>query len=69
MEVYHRTLYEQPPALGGSPAAVAVDRVIRRALAKRPEDRFPSASEMGDALRAVRQVGDTGEARAHAITG
>ena len=23
MEVYHRTLYEQPPALGGSPAAVA----------------------------------------------
>jgi serine/threonine protein kinase/tetratricopeptide (TPR) repeat protein len=68
MEVYHRTLYEQPPALGGSPAAVAVDRVIRRALAKRPEDRFPSASEMGDALRAVRQVGDTGEARAHAIT-
>jgi serine/threonine-protein kinase len=68
MEVYHRTLYEQPPALGGSPAAVAADRVIRRALAKKPEDRFPTASDMAAALRGLRAFEDIGAARAHAIT-
>jgi len=68
MEVYHRTLYEQPPALGGSPAAIAADRVIRRALAKKPEDRFPTASDMAEALRGLRASEDTGAARAHAIT-
>jgi TolB-like protein len=46
-------LNEQPPALQGSDVVVAVDRVIRRALAKRPIDRFRSASEMATALRDV----------------
>ena len=68
MEVYHRTLYEQPPALGGSPAAIAADRVIRRALAKRPEERYPRASDMAEALRGLRGIEDTGATRAHAIT-
>jgi serine/threonine protein kinase len=68
MEVYHRTLYEQPQTLGGSPAAVAADRVVRRALAKKPEDRFPAASDMAAALRGLREFEDTGAARAHAIT-
>jgi serine/threonine protein kinase/tetratricopeptide (TPR) repeat protein len=68
MEVYHKTLYEQPPALGGSPAATVVDRVIRRALAKRPEDRYEKASEMAAALRTVGEVEDTGETRAHTIS-
>jgi TolB-like protein/tetratricopeptide (TPR) repeat protein/predicted Ser/Thr protein kinase len=68
MEVYHRTLYEQPPALGGSPAAIAADRVIRRALAKRPEDRYAKASEMADALRGLREIEVSGVTRAHAIT-
>jgi serine/threonine protein kinase/tetratricopeptide (TPR) repeat protein len=68
VEVYHKTLYEQPPALSGSPAATVVDRIIRRALAKRPEDRFAGAAEMAEALRAVREVEDTGETRAHSIT-
>jgi serine/threonine protein kinase len=68
MEVCHCTLYEQPPALGGSPAAIAADRVIRRALAKRPEDRYATASEMVEALRSLGRIEDTGEARAHAIT-
>jgi len=31
-EILHATRYEQPPALTGSPAVAAVDRVIRRAL-------------------------------------
>lgn len=68
LEVYHRTLYEQPLALGGSPAAAATGRVIRRALAKRPEDRYASAAEMAEALRALRGIQDSGVTRAHAIT-
>ena len=39
IEILHATRYEHPPALTGSPAVAAVDRVIRRAMAKRPEDR------------------------------
>jgi len=68
MEVYHRTLYEQPPALGGSPAAIAADRVIRRALAKSPEDRYSSAAELAEAIRGLGEIEDTGATRAHAIT-
>jgi serine/threonine protein kinase/tetratricopeptide (TPR) repeat protein len=51
VDVLHATLHEQPPALSGSPAIAAIDRVIRRALAKRPADRFPSAKAMADELR------------------
>ena len=51
VEVLHATRYEQPPALTGSPAVAAVDRVIRRALAKRPDDRPASADAMAEELR------------------
>ncbi len=61
MEVCHCTLYEQPPAIGGSSAATAADRVIRRALAKRPEERYATASEMAEALRSMGQIEDAGE--------
>ena len=54
VEILHATLHEQPPALTGSPAVAAVDRVIRRALAKRPGDRPISAEVMADELRDVR---------------
>src|SRR5439155_9002878 len=39
VEVLHATLHEQPPALTGSPAVAAMDRVIRQALSKRPSER------------------------------
>jgi TolB-like protein len=52
-EVFHATCYEQPPALSGSPGVVAVDRVIRRALAKRAADRPASAEEMAEELRSL----------------
>lgn len=42
-----------PPPLSGGAAASAVDRVIRRALLKRPERRFGSAEEMARALSEV----------------
>src|SRR5262249_43333980 len=65
----HATLHEQPPALTGSPAVAAADRVIRRALAKRPADRPESAEAMADELRAA--AGATGHdtpVLAHALT-
>ncbi len=67
--VLHAVLHEQPPALTGSPAAAAVDRVIRRALAKRPEERPASAEEMADALRAAgRDAGDETPTAIRALT-
>jgi serine/threonine protein kinase len=53
VEILHATRFEQPPALSGSPAVAAVDRVIRRALAKRPQDRPDSAATMAEELRAI----------------
>jgi serine/threonine protein kinase/tetratricopeptide (TPR) repeat protein len=66
-EVFHSTRYEQPPALTGSPAVAAIDRVLRRALSKRPSDRPASAEAMAEELR--RTVGlATGSAPAVAQT-
>jgi non-specific serine/threonine protein kinase len=68
-EVLHATMSEQPPALSGSPSVAAVDRVIRRALAKRPGERPPSADVMADELRGVRSTDSDGtRALAQALT-
>ena len=58
VEILHATLYEQPPALTGTPAVTAVDRVIRRALAKRPDERPASADAMAKELRGIRGVNE-----------
>jgi serine/threonine protein kinase/tetratricopeptide (TPR) repeat protein len=50
---------EEPPALGGSPGAVALDRVIHRSLRKRPDDRYQTASMFAQALRAALTQMDT----------
>jgi len=69
VEVLHATRYEQPPALTGSPAVAAVDRVIRRAMAKRPTDRPVSADVMADELRAIRGIeSGSSPAMAQALT-
>src|SRR5690606_21246487 len=57
VEQLHATLHEQPPALTGSPGVAAIDRVIRRALAKDPLDRPQSAAMMAEELRAVESNG------------
>ena len=54
VEILHATVYEQPPALTGSPAVAAVDRVIRQALSKKPEERPESAEAMAGQLREIR---------------
>jgi serine/threonine protein kinase len=57
VEVLSTTIHEQPPALAGDTAAVAFDRVLRHALAKRPEDRPASATEMLAELEAIGGAG------------
>ena len=49
----HAVAHERPPALTGSAAIAAVDRVIHRAMAKRPANRYPSADAMSQELRDV----------------
>lgn len=69
VEILHATLHEQPPALTGSPAVIAIDRLIRRALAKRPADRPASAEAMAGELRAIQVAdGDETPAMARALT-
>ncbi len=69
VEILHATLYEQPPALTGTPAVAAADRVIRRALAKRPAERPASADAMAEEWRAVGGMsGNDTPAMARALT-
>ena len=49
----HAVAHDRPPALTGSAAIAAVDRVIHRAMAKRPDDRYQSADAMSQDLRDV----------------
>jgi eukaryotic-like serine/threonine-protein kinase len=62
VEVLSATLHEQPPALAGDAAVVALDRLIRRALAKRPAERPASATEMLAELAAI-PLGDSSAGR------
>ncbi|MGH9330003.1 MAG: FlgO family outer membrane protein, partial [Vicinamibacterales bacterium] len=61
VDVLHAVVHDQPPVLTGSPAVSAVDRVLHRALAKRPDDRFRDAAEMARAVRQAVAIAETGE--------
>jgi serine/threonine protein kinase/tetratricopeptide (TPR) repeat protein len=52
-QVLYAVLNERPPALSGSVAVARADSIIRRALEKKPADRFSSAGQMLDALADV----------------
>jgi len=52
-EALHAVAYDQPPVLTGSPSIAALDKIIHRALAKSPADRYASASAMLADLRAL----------------
>jgi eukaryotic-like serine/threonine-protein kinase len=58
IEQLHSVMHDHPPALVGSLAVVEIDRVIQRALAKAPADRYQSADEMARDLRACLSRGD-----------
>jgi TolB-like protein len=66
IDVLQATLHEQPPALAGSPAVVAFDRVIRRALAKSPAGRYPGAEAMSRDLAGI-VLGDLSASAAPAL--
>ena len=59
-QIMHKHVYEAPPSLRaqGVEMPVAVDRVIGKALAKAPEDRFSSAGELAAAFREAVSGGD-----------
>jgi serine/threonine-protein kinase len=51
--VLESVLHGDVPALAGSPAIVAADRVLHRALAKAAVDRYPTTAAMAEDLRMV----------------
>ena len=53
IEVAHAVIHNAPPVLTGSRAVIAIDRVINRALAKRPEDRYQAVEGLAEDLRRV----------------
>ena len=71
VQIIHAIANEQPPALAGTGAVAAVDRVIQRSLAKKAEDRWASADAMAQALREALVGGDSDVAtlpRARTVT-
>jgi TolB-like protein len=69
VETLHSIMREQPPALAGSLAIVDADRVIQRALMKNPAERYQTADEMAEDLRACLTRGDlSGSVVARATT-
>ena len=59
-EVVHSVVYDHPPALGGSAAVAAVDRIVHKSIAKQPQDRYKSATLMAEELRSSLTAADTG---------
>jgi serine/threonine protein kinase len=50
-QIFNAIMNEEPPQLGGSEAVASIERVIRRALANRPERRYQTAEAMTSELR------------------
>jgi len=53
VEISHAVLHGSPPALSGSPAIAAMGRIVHRALARQPQDRYPNAEAMAQELRST----------------
>jgi TolB-like protein len=69
MQLFHALVYENPPNLAGSAAISAVNRVIHRAMAKKPLDRYQSADAMAQDLREATLISDaSAPVTAHKVT-
>ncbi len=53
VDILYAVLHQNPPPLSGSRQVEALDRILRRAMAKRVEDRYASAREMLEALNLI----------------
>src|ERR1035438_5722758 len=62
VDILYKVMHEEPPTLGGSQEVEAFSAVIRRALSKRPQDRYASAIEMVEALNAATMSAGTNAA-------
>jgi eukaryotic-like serine/threonine-protein kinase len=58
-EVARAIVQDEPPALGGSPGVVGIDRVVHRALRKPVQERYQTADLFTDDLKAL--MIDTGD--------
>jgi len=67
LEIFHAILHDSPPALTGSAAISAIDRILHRGLAKDPNDRYADADSMATELRAALRLEHSG-ARVEART-
>jgi eukaryotic-like serine/threonine-protein kinase len=66
-DVARAILNDEPPALGGSPGVVGLDRIVQRALRRPVNDRYQTADTFAGDLKAV--VMDTGDvARVRAMS-
>ena len=52
---------DEPPALAGPPAVIAIDRVIHRAVQKKPEERHQTAMAFAEDLRSALLITDSTE--------
>ena len=68
VEIFHNIMYVEPPVLTGGPAVAALDRVIHRALAKRPADRYQTAGAFAQELRSALLLADTQPVTARTVT-
>jgi eukaryotic-like serine/threonine-protein kinase len=59
VDILYAVVHQTPPPLSGSPEIEALDRIIRRAMAKHIEDRYRSAGEMLEALELISLSGST----------
>lgn len=67
-EIAHAVLQCSPPALSGSPAIVAMGRIVHRALAREPQERYANAETMAADLRGTLLLeGIETKARAQAL--
>jgi serine/threonine protein kinase len=67
-EIAHSVLHGSLPELSGSPAISVIGRIVHRALARDPLDRYPNAEAMAAELRTTLEMdGIETRARAHAL--
>lgn len=63
-EVARAIVHDEPPALGGSPGVVGIDRVVHRALRKPVLERYQTADVFAEDLRSlVLETGDVSRVR------